>query len=124
MVRRGFTPGGGAARSSQVQRPEADPCVVYYQHPYPFESVILAFDATKALGLSIATGPCDWTQVSGSQAFDTENYRVEDHAGSGPGLDPALVPAARLGVIRLFVVCSGSAGSWFAAWFASRFAAL
>ena len=120
MARRGFTPGGGSARSSQVERPEADACVVYYQHPYPFESVIFAFDATKALGLSIATGPCDWTQVSASQAFDTKNYRVPDHAGSGPGLDPALAPAARPGVIRLFVVCSGPAGSGFAA----RFAAL
>jgi len=35
MARRGFTPGGGSARSSQVQRPEPDACVVYYQHAYP-----------------------------------------------------------------------------------------
>src|SRR5471030_2717935 len=128
MARRGFTPGGGSARSSQVQRPEPDACVVYYQHAYPlkasFESVIFAFGATKALCLCIATRPCDWTQVLRSQAFDTENCRAADHTGSGPGLVPLWIPQPGLaGVIRLFVVCSGPAGFWFTARFAARFAA-
>src|SRR5471030_707819 len=41
MARRGFTPGGGSARSSLVQRPEPDACVVYYQHPYPLKASFL-----------------------------------------------------------------------------------
>ena len=97
MARRGFTPGRGPARSSQDQRPELNACVVYYQHPPHWKSVIFAFGATKALCLSFMTGPCDWTQVSRIQAFYTENCRAADHAGSGPGLDPVLDPAARFG---------------------------
>jgi hypothetical protein len=44
------------------------------------ESVILASIATETLRLSIANGPCNFDEVSGNQAFDTENCRVTDHA--------------------------------------------
>lgn len=124
MARRGFTPGRGPARSSQDQRPELNACVVYYQHPPHWKSVIFAFGATKALCLSFMTGPCDWTQVSRIQAFYKKTAVPRITPVRDLDLIPFWIPQPGLaGVIRLFVVCSRPAEFQFVARFTAEIAA-
>src|SRR5471030_2434853 len=103
MVQRGFTPGGAPARPSKVRRPEANACVVYYRHLFLMsgsflrlaqQSAVLAHRCRSMRFHEVSGG---FDEVSGDQAFDTENCRVADHTGSG--LDPTR-DRARLGGVN------------------------
>jgi hypothetical protein len=84
MVQRGFTPGGAPARPSKVRRPEANACVVYYRHLFLMsgsflrlaqQSAVLAHRCGSMQFHEVSGG---FDEISGDQAFDTENCRVAD----------------------------------------------
>jgi hypothetical protein len=125
MARRGFTPGGGSPRSSQVQRPEADGRVVYYQRSYPLRASFLRSAQQRSCAFA-------WLQVHAiGRKFCAVKLLTRKTAV--PRITPVwdldlirfwIPPRGLAGAIRLFIVCSGPPGSRFTARLAAEIAAL
>ncbi len=124
MARRGFTPGGGSPRSSQVQRPGPDAGVVYYQHPYPLKASFLHSAQQRRCAFASRHIHAIGRKFCAVKPLTRKTAVPQITPVRDLNLIPLWIPPPGLaGVIRLFVNCSGPAGFWFAARFTARFTA-